>query len=170
MRCVTAREALSAVMDGEPPGLTIERVDTHLQQCPACRRWERAARDVTRRVRVGNDTPSADQARSIVEAIAADVSRRRSRRIWSVAAALVAVSGALQLAVSVPLLILAHHRASGHSRGWVVGLELLVGAAFLLGALVMLWHTKGSPQEPAVPLAVADESGAGRRRTVKDVA
>jgi hypothetical protein len=170
MRCSAAREALSALMDDEGADCLGDRADEHLERCRSCQAWHRDAAEITRRVRIGRDTPGSARAQGITDAITADVARRRSRRVWSVAAMLVTVSGALQLAISAPLLVMAHHRSTGHpGDGWMMGLALVVGAAFFLGTLVLLWHTKGAPQEPAVPFAVAP-AAERRRQATDDVA
>ena len=42
-RCDGYREALSARLDGEEPGVSTAQLDAHLDRCPACRRWAAAA-------------------------------------------------------------------------------------------------------------------------------
>ena len=74
--------------------------------------------------------------------------------------------GCLQLAVSVPLLLLAHHPREPRATvtcWWC--LELLVGASFLLGAVVLLWHTRGVPVDP--PLAHRPSTPTGQRLTLR---
>ncbi|WP_327147182.1 zf-HC2 domain-containing protein [Nocardia sp. NBC_01329] len=43
MRCETAREAVSALMDGETPAVPARRLGDHLDQCPQCRTWRALA-------------------------------------------------------------------------------------------------------------------------------
>jgi predicted anti-sigma-YlaC factor YlaD len=43
MRCDRYREAISARIDGEVPGLPTEDIDAHLAECPDCRSWASAA-------------------------------------------------------------------------------------------------------------------------------
>jgi predicted anti-sigma-YlaC factor YlaD len=43
MRCDRYREAISARIDGEDPGLPTEDIDAHLAECPECRSWASAA-------------------------------------------------------------------------------------------------------------------------------
>jgi predicted anti-sigma-YlaC factor YlaD len=43
MRCTRFREAISARLDGEDPGLPTEAIDAHLAECPPCRSWASAA-------------------------------------------------------------------------------------------------------------------------------
>jgi predicted anti-sigma-YlaC factor YlaD len=53
MDCDRAREAISARIDGEDPGLPDDALDAHLVGCTACRSWRQTARAVTRRARIG---------------------------------------------------------------------------------------------------------------------
>jgi hypothetical protein len=130
----------------------LHHVRAHLSRCAECRRWEQVAAVITRRSRIGGRLPDDELSDRIAVAIDLDVSRRRARRQWLVAALMVALCGCLQLAVSVPLLLLAHHPRgrAGHGHLLVV-LELLVGASFFLGAVVLLWHTRGAPVDPPLP-------------------
>jgi predicted anti-sigma-YlaC factor YlaD len=43
MRCTRFREAISARIDGENPGLPTGEIDAHLSDCPDCRTWADAA-------------------------------------------------------------------------------------------------------------------------------
>ncbi|MGK5111786.1 MULTISPECIES: zf-HC2 domain-containing protein [unclassified Geodermatophilus] len=52
MQCTPYREALSARLDGESPGMPAAELDEHLAACPACAGWERTAELVTRRARL----------------------------------------------------------------------------------------------------------------------
>jgi predicted anti-sigma-YlaC factor YlaD len=149
MRCSTARGALSALADGEVPMADLHQVCAHLSRCADCQGWEQAAAEVTRRTRIGARLPDVDLSDRISAAVDLDLARRRSRRQWLVAVVMVVLCGCLQLVVSVPLLLLAHHGSSGHGHLLVV-LELLVGASFFVGAVVLLWHTRGAPVDPPV--------------------
>ncbi|MEX5710049.1 zf-HC2 domain-containing protein [Parafrankia sp. FMc6] len=62
MGCETWREALSARLDGEEPGVSAALVDAHLERCPACAAWQREAA-LLRGAAVhtaSHDTPSPD--------------------------------------------------------------------------------------------------------------
>lgn len=82
MDCDTAREALSARIDGEREPIPGARVDEHLAGCPACRDWQAAAVEQTQLLRrlagrsqlaaVGR--PAAGRPRSVV---AGSISWRR---------------------------------------------------------------------------------------------
>lgn len=130
----------------------------HLAGCTGCRAWASRCERVTRRARVGGPLPPDELTERIVRATVADIERRRSRRQWAVAAALVAGSGVVQLLVSLPLLVTSAHPHG--SFGWQVVLELVVGTSFFAGALVLLWHSR-SVAEPVGILTVADSAEAG---------
>ncbi len=78
--CQTAREALSASLDGEDPGLKPVRLDQHLAGCPACRRWHEEAAWLNRRARL---SPAGADGPDLTEAILArlPLARRRRRRL-----------------------------------------------------------------------------------------
>lgn len=52
MRCEQVREGISALLDGEDPGIEPAALDQHLQSCPGCRRWQDQAARTTRIVRI----------------------------------------------------------------------------------------------------------------------
>ncbi len=68
MQCPSFREAASARLDGEPPGLPVAELDRHLAGCPACARWARTAEAVTRRARLA---PAPDVPDLTVRVLAA---------------------------------------------------------------------------------------------------
>ena len=106
MRCDTYREALSARLDGEPPGLPEQEVDEHLAGCPACRDWLESAAEVTRRARLVLAPPVPDVTAAVLARLPAAPPRRRWVR-WvdpGLRAALLAV-GVGQLVVGLPALI-----------------------------------------------------------------
>jgi len=108
--CAACREAVSAGLDGESPGLPERVVDQHLAGCAACRSWADAAAEVTRRARLTLAVPVPDVTAAVlgrlpVTAPRQEVAPGRARR-WLdavVRLALLAV-GAGQLAVSLPVL------------------------------------------------------------------
>jgi predicted anti-sigma-YlaC factor YlaD len=81
--CARARESVSAQLDGELSDLGLDRLATHLLNCPACTAWAAEVRDVTGRLR---DTALEVPALTGIGAV------RRSRR-W-------AVSGSVALAAA----------------------------------------------------------------------
>jgi predicted anti-sigma-YlaC factor YlaD len=105
VRCDTYREALSARLDGESPGLPEQQVDGHLSGCPACRDWLESAAEVTRRARLVLAPPVPDVTAAVLGRLPAAPARRRWIR-WvdpGLRVALLAV-GVGQLLVGLPAL------------------------------------------------------------------
>jgi len=64
MRCTRFREAISARLDGEDPGLPTEQLDAHLAGCPDCRSWAGAASSPALRALAATEDPVASTRRS----------------------------------------------------------------------------------------------------------
>jgi hypothetical protein len=142
VRCGQVRVALSADIDGEGDTLRGTAL-AHLEDCPDCRRWRDAAHKVTRAARLGAVLPAPDLAARVVAGVIEDARQRRVRRYWAVVMAAVSAVGVVQVAVTVPLLLLAHGAPSGRYAGRVLGLvEAAIGAAFVLGSIVILWRSR----------------------------
>lgn len=62
MDCATAREAISATLDGEDPGVAPGALDAHVAGCAACARWHDEAAAVSRLVRIGEAGETPDFA------------------------------------------------------------------------------------------------------------
>ena len=114
MQCDRFREAISARIDGEDPGLPDGALDAHLEACADCRAWQQRAHAVTRRARLGGS--------SLIMTSPPRCSRPSRPRPpgggggspsgpgWPLVAA-------AQLAITVPLLLLGHDHDAGASRG-----------------------------------------------------
>lgn len=106
MICEQFRDAVSARLDGEDPGLPTAMLDAHLDSCAACTRWAVAAADVVRVTRVAPADPVPDRTGAILAAAAdrgllgGDAAYAELR--WRLALAALAL---LQLAVAVPSLL-----------------------------------------------------------------
>lgn len=102
MACDDSREALSAQLDGEDPGMDATRLDEHLSECGACRRWLADAIRVTRAVRLeGVDMP--DLTGAVLARVRHEAPSRRGR-LPSARAALFAVAAG-QAAAAAPALL-----------------------------------------------------------------
>lgn len=70
MDCLQAREAVSACLDAEEPGVDSGTLEAHLMCCPACRAWRALAGDLQRRLRVGPaEEPAPDVTAEILEQV-----------------------------------------------------------------------------------------------------
>ena len=133
MRCDRIREAISARIDGEDPGLPADALDAHLTVCAACRGWQQRAHTVTRRARLGGSFLDHDLAPQVLTAFSyarAGRGRRLTQRTG-----LIAVAG-VQLAITVPLLFLGHdHDAGVHAAHELGSFNLALAIAFAVGAV-----------------------------------
>jgi len=133
MDCDSAREAVSAGIDGEDHGGPDPALETHLATCGACREWQQRAHAVTRRARLGGAFLDHDLAPRVLAAVPVPEAwwRRRSTQ----RGALLAVAAA-QLMIAVPLLILGHDREAGvHAAHEIGSFDFALAAAFVIGAL-----------------------------------
>ncbi len=138
MDCETAREAISAELDGEAAEVPPAELDEHLAHCASCQAWRTAAYEVTRRARLASARVSPRRTSEVLAAVLASA-RVRRRRIETVAAARagLAVTAVGQIAIIAPILIYGRdHGAPGH-----VSREVGVfGAALAAGFLVAAWR------------------------------
>jgi predicted anti-sigma-YlaC factor YlaD len=133
MECDRAREAISARIDGEDPGVLDGALETHLAGCEACRGWQLRAHVMTRRARLGGPFLDRDLTGLVLAAISPAPARRRLRLALR-AALLAAALG--QLAVTVPLLILGHDQGAGtHAAHELGSFDLALAIAFAVGAI-----------------------------------
>jgi len=131
MECDRAREAISARIDGEDPGVPDGALDVHLAGCEACRGWQQRAHVLTRRARLGGPFLDHDLAGQVLAA--APPARRRLR--LALRAALL-VAALAQLAITVPLLILGHDPDAGtHAAHELGSFDLALAIAFAVGAV-----------------------------------
>ncbi len=136
MDCAVAREAVSALLDGEDPGSDTGEVDRHLADCTECRAWREAAHDATRRVRLSAAQPVPRRTREVAAAVRASQRRRRIRPVPLYRAGLLAAAAG-QLAISIPFLLF------GEDRGAPVHVAHELGcfdAALAAGFLVVAWR------------------------------
>jgi predicted anti-sigma-YlaC factor YlaD len=99
MDCVTAREALSAALDGEPvPAGEARLVRGHLAGCDGCAQWHRDATELDRALRIG---PAAEPGPDISEQVLAAARLPRAYRWPGPARAAVVLVGIVQLGVGL---------------------------------------------------------------------
>jgi predicted anti-sigma-YlaC factor YlaD len=133
MECDRAREAISARIDGEDPGVPDGALQAHLDGCASCRDWQQRAHVMTRRARLGGSFLDRDLTGLVLAAIPPASPRRRLR--LSLRGALLAAALG-QLAITVPLLVLGHdHDAGPHAAHELGSFDLALAIAFLVGAI-----------------------------------
>jgi predicted anti-sigma-YlaC factor YlaD len=143
MECDRVREAISARIDGEDPGVPNGAIEAHLATCAACRGWQQRAHAMTRRARLGGRFLEQDLTARVLAAVPPEPARRPSARRLGAAwgggmaprAGLAAVAVA-QLAITIPLLILGHdHDAGLHAAHELGSFDLALAIAFAIGAI-----------------------------------
>jgi predicted anti-sigma-YlaC factor YlaD len=135
--CASCREAISASLDDESPGVPQRWVDEHLGGCAACRGWAEAAAEVTRRARLVAAPPVPDVTAAVLGRLPAVPFRRRRHWLDAVLRLALLGIGAGQLAVSLPAFSGAGGMAApvhlAHETGaWNLGLA----ACFLVVAVL----------------------------------
>ena len=131
MNCQRYREAVSALLDGEDPGISAELVDRHLAACGRCRAWRDTASAFARSARLAPAEDVPDLTRSILLSAADTAIARGRRRVRLPRIALVVIALA-QLAISVA--DLAADGAAPHSVRELGSWDLALAVGFLFAA------------------------------------
>jgi predicted anti-sigma-YlaC factor YlaD len=130
MTCARWREAISARLDGEEPGIDAALVDAHVARCTSCRAFAAAAADSRRLERIGTAPDVPDLSRRVRKAVA--VADRASHR--SVARALLVVVAVQIVAFSLPALVLGDEENTASHAARHLG---AFAAAYGVGLLVV---------------------------------
>jgi predicted anti-sigma-YlaC factor YlaD len=154
MRCSRFREAVSARLDGEDPGVPASRVDAHLATCSECREWAVAAGSLPALTEAPVERSAPDPG--VLAALLAEARSRRpaliSVREWRIALAVIAV---VQLVTAWPGVLTGGHASvhiSHELTSWDIGLA--VGFLFLAWQPSRAWGAL-----PLVALLVAFLTG-----------
>jgi len=137
MRCTRFREAISARIDGEDPGLSTEDIDAHLADCPDCRSWASAAASPALEALASpGDQAAVDPAllaQLVRPAVAAAPARPRliSTVEWRMVLALV---GLAQVVLAWPGVFLDDGHASIHLAHELTAWDMGLAAGFLVVA------------------------------------
>ena len=150
MTCDDIRNALSARLDGEDPGLPGDELDRHLESCAACAAWLAGATAATRRVRLHAAMPGDDLT---VDVLAALHARGRAVPAQRVTRMLLALTALVQIALSLPALLGEESSAGLHVAREIGATEI----ALAIGVLAAAWR----PWRAAgmVPVVVALAAG-----------
>ncbi|MGY1634849.1 zf-HC2 domain-containing protein [Geodermatophilus sp. SYSU D01186] len=108
MQCTPYREALSARLDGESPGVPAAELDEHLAGCAGCARWARQAEQVTRRARLAPAPPVPDLTAAVLAALPRELpgtaAAARARLTTSALRLALLAVGVAQAAIAWPAL------------------------------------------------------------------
>ncbi len=135
MNCDAAKEAISALLDGEEPRADITDLDRHVQACPTCRLWQESAHEVTRRARVELMRPGPRRTEEVLEAVHAAGPRPRQPSTAALARLGLVAIAAAQIAITVPMLVLGQdHSAPGHVAHEMGSFDAALAVGFLIAA------------------------------------
>lgn len=129
--CDRWREAISAVLDGEDPGVDDRLLEAHVARCAGCRAFSSAAAAAHRANRIAPATAMPDLSRRVRTLTA--LADRAGR--WSIVRALLAVVAVQIIAFSLPALILGDEADTGAHAARHLG---AFTAAYGVGLLVVV--------------------------------
>lgn len=130
MRCDRCREALSALLDGEDPGVEEGRVDQHLARCGACRQHRDELADLHRLTRVRQAEEVPDLSAAIMERLAPAPAAAHDPVLGWLRSGLT-FAGVLLVALAAGLLLAGDGSTPAHLAAW----DLAFGGALLVAAL-----------------------------------
>jgi predicted anti-sigma-YlaC factor YlaD len=142
MDCSRCREALSARLDGEDPGVSNASVDHHLGGCAGCRRWQAGLVAATRQVRLSLAEPVPDLTTAVLADAAVAGNRTRAWSLPALARMALALVAGVQLTLALPGLLGEGHGASVHVAREHGAWELAL-AVGLLAAALRPWRAPG---------------------------
>jgi predicted anti-sigma-YlaC factor YlaD len=156
MRCEDCRDAISALMDGEDPGVEPGAVERHVEDCAACRAFSDRAAHVTRmaRIRPAEDVP--DVLPGLLAALDAGESRPAPRRTWRTIT---------RDAVRAALAVLAVGQLALALSGIVAALGTPVGTDHLGGASMTHFSHESAAWNLAIGVAFGWAASGAARRT-----
>lgn len=133
MNCGAAREATSAMLDGELSSPERTALEAHLDGCESCRAWREEAHEVTRRMRLESARALPVPGAAVLEPLTA-ASRRRWRSIELARAALMGI-GVVQLLTTVPPLMFGQDREAPIQVAHVIGsFDMALAVGFFVAA------------------------------------
>jgi predicted anti-sigma-YlaC factor YlaD len=151
--CQDVREAISAMLDGEPPGADQELVEDHLAGCAECRRWRERAHEVTRRARLVAAGPVRGPSAALVRELASEAPA--SDPLPPARVALVGV-GVAQLVATAPALVFGtDHDAPLHVAHEMGSFDVALAIGFLAAAWRPVYAAGMRPLVGAAALLLA---------------
>lgn len=150
--CSRFREALSARLDGEDPGMPDEVLERHLRRCPSCAAFEHRTLGINRGLRVRPAEPVPDLTPRILSTLGEASAAVRRRAVTPVRLAL-AATGLAQLFFAAPQLLGATDALDAPSH---IAHELgSFGVALAIGFLAVAWRPAKASGLTALTAVVA---------------
>ncbi|MDQ1645834.1 MAG: hypothetical protein QOJ50_2018 [Cryptosporangiaceae bacterium] len=147
MTCAQMRIAISALLDGEEPGIPRQRVRGHLVSCPGCRDWQSGAQRVSTEVlaQVPEPPDLTERVLAALPAVKPPLLGAGPLRVLRLA---LAVSAAAQLVLAIPLLF-SLASGGGHQGREMASFDVAVAVGFLVAA------ARPARAAALVPVAIA---------------
>lgn len=130
-KCDRWQEALSAIADGEDPGIDLRLIEAHLARCSECDAFAVAIDGSRRRTVVRPAAPMPDLSRRVSKLNA--LADRASR--WGVVRALLVVVAIETIVVSLPLLFTGDGLVDGHDSRHLGAFTIAYAVALLVVAV-----------------------------------
>jgi len=132
MECVRWQEALSALTDGEDPGIDRRLISAHLDGCAPCRGYERRIATIVPAGRVAAAPEMPDLSRRVIRLNA--IADRASR--WGLIRGLLALVAVEVIVLALPALLLGREQAtSAHAARHLGAFSVAYAAALLVAAV-----------------------------------
>jgi predicted anti-sigma-YlaC factor YlaD len=131
MECDVWRDALSALADGEEPGIDHRLVDAHRRACAPCRAFAVSIEGSRRRALVGEAVPMPDLSRRVSKLAA--VADRASA--WGLVRVLLLVVALEVIVLSVPALVASGEGRAVHDGRHLSAFSIAYGVALLVVAV-----------------------------------
>jgi predicted anti-sigma-YlaC factor YlaD len=142
MDCNVARDAISALLDGESSAAETSALEAHLADCQPCSAWREHAHDVTRRVRLASAARVPSVREDVLVALGAAERCPRWWRSQALMRAALAAVGVGQLIFTVqPLLFGVDHQAPMHVAHELGAFDMALAVGFLVAA----WRPARAP-------------------------
>jgi predicted anti-sigma-YlaC factor YlaD len=126
MGCARWTEAISALADGEPPGIDARLVAAHVARCPSCRAFEADVRHLGQPRPVAGPPPDLPRR---ISRLAAAADRAAT---WSTVRVLLAVVAVEIVVVSVPALLGDERQTSTHAARHLGAFAVAYGVGLLV--------------------------------------
>jgi predicted anti-sigma-YlaC factor YlaD len=135
MDCERFRDAISARIDGEEPGVDAAMLERHLRFCFSCRQWESDATALSRTVRVRPAETVPDLSSLILAVIAQEPGApRRPGRTPAMARLGLVLIGVLQLLLAGPDLLSGSGHGRTHALHELGSFDIALAVGFLFAA------------------------------------
>jgi predicted anti-sigma-YlaC factor YlaD len=142
MECERAREAISARIDGEDPGVPDGALQAHLDGCASCRDWQQRAHVMTRRARLGGAFLDRDLTGQVLAAHELGSFDLALAIAFAVGAIRPALSAGLAWTCAIAAAGLAGTAIADLIGGQAIGADEAQHLIAVAGAVLLIWQAR----------------------------